>query len=219
MLYKLTDRDGCTYDKTQWGPGVTHTADGLGPMCSPHRIHYYTDQYLAVLINPAQGNYANPRLFEAVDNDSKNTITDGTKSGTTSLTTSVECPVPSVTTEQYVTFGILCALEVYHGGAFRLWAEAWLTGADRSAAAAHDAAASYATYAAAYLSCLYKDPSAASYAAYAAAAYAARDATVYAAHDAAAAAAYAAAAYAAHIAAEGQSIDFVAIAHKAMGIH
>lgn len=41
MKYKLTNQDGCTWGDTQWGPGVTHTAEGDGTgVCSNGVIHY-----------------------------------------------------------------------------------------------------------------------------------------------------------------------------------
>ena len=97
-----------------------------------------------------------------------------------------------------MTVAIRCALEVCNKPGFVKWAQAWLSGADRSAARA----AAYAADAAAY---------AAARAAYAAAAYAA-DAAAVAAARAAAFAAYAAAFAAARAAVADKSLPLTAIA-------
>jgi len=47
--------------------------------------------------------------------------------------------MPQVTTEQRVRFAILCVLAVYHDPEFARWAEAWLSGVDRSAESAQAA--------------------------------------------------------------------------------
>ena len=68
-LYKLTNENGQTYNKTQWGEGVVHTADGTGNLCSKRWIHAYADPLLAVLLNPIHANFHNPQLWEAEGSD------------------------------------------------------------------------------------------------------------------------------------------------------
>jgi hypothetical protein len=137
-LYKLTDKDGRTRGETQWGEGVTHTTDGHGNLCGPGWLHAYTDPLLAVLLNPIHGNFADPLLWKCKGKIGKRD--HGLKVGCTSLTTLRQIPMPAVTTEQRVRFGILCAWEVYAEPAWREWADAWLAGASRSERAAIAAA-------------------------------------------------------------------------------
>lgn len=134
MLYKLTDDEGRTYGGCQWGEGIEHTAAGTGDLCTHGWIHAYTDPLLAVLLNPIHAHFANPRLWEAEGEVGK---TDhGLKVGCTQLRTVREIPLPGVTTEQRVRFGILAAQAVCRDPAFGAWAVGWLTGADRSIEAA-----------------------------------------------------------------------------------
>jgi len=145
-LYKLTDENGRTYGGTQWGEGVEHTALGTGELCGPGWLHAYTGSesdpeagaLLAVLLNPIHANFQPPRLFEAEGDVGKTGY--GLKVGCTRLRALREIPLPVVTTEQRVRFGILAALEVCPkdgwGIKFRAWATDWLDGSDRSASAA-----------------------------------------------------------------------------------
>src|SRR5574343_327403 len=150
IRYKLTDRDGYTRrgksNETKWGPGVTHTANGTGGLCTDGVIHSYASPLLAVLMNPIHMDIESPRLWEA-ECDSL-VEDDGMKGGSRSLTTIREIDVPEVTTEQRVRFAILCALEVYSEPGFVTWANAWLDGIDRSKAAAAAWAAAAAARAA-----------------------------------------------------------------------
>jgi hypothetical protein len=65
---------------------------------------------------------------------------NGLKSGYTRMTLVGEIPVPAITTEQCVRFGILCSLKVYNDKEYQKWAEDWLSGKDRSPDAAEAAA-------------------------------------------------------------------------------
>lgn len=128
-LYKLTDEKGQTYNNTQWGPGVTHTASGVGELCGSGWLHAYTSPLLAVLLNSIHAAFDNPRLWEA---DGEVGATDnGLKVGCTRLTTVREIPLPEITTEQRVRFGILCAKAVCTDAPWTRWAEKWLSGVDR----------------------------------------------------------------------------------------
>ena len=65
-VYKLTDKDGKTYCNTQWGPNVSHSANGKsGELCSSGWIHFYTNPLIAVLMNRIHANFTSPRLWEA----------------------------------------------------------------------------------------------------------------------------------------------------------
>jgi hypothetical protein len=146
-IYKITDAEDKSYGGCRWGENVTHTADGEGELCTEHWIHAYTDPLLAVMMNPVHGDYAlaSAHLWECEGVVGKD---DGTKLGCTSLTTLKRIELPAVTTEQRLRFGILCAREVCHENSFIAWSDAWLSGRDRSEAAAWAAAEAWAAWAA-----------------------------------------------------------------------
>ena len=194
-LYKLTNKDGMTRDETQWNEGITHTAKENGvELCTNQVIHAYRDPYLAVFHNPIGGNFDSEtmRLWEA---EGDTVADDGMKVGCKSLTTTKESPVPVITMEQRVEIAIRCAL-VYKNKSFIKWANSWLSGKDRSAAAAAKSAAAAAESAASAAYAAAK--SAAQYAAHAAASAAKSAASA----AESAAAQYAAAQYAASAAAQ-----------------
>ena len=216
-LYKLTDRDGQTWGGTQWGPGVSHSGTGEGELCGPGWIHAYEHPLIAVLLNPIHANFQNPRLWEA---EGEIAIRDGQlKCGCKTLTTVREIPLPAITMEMRVRFAILCAKEVCAYPAWNAWADRWLSGGDRSEAAAGAAAeAAWAAEAAAWVA------EAAVWAAWAAAEAAAwaAEAAAWAARVAwaAARAAEAAARAAAARAEVGHGIDIFEIAENACsGVH
>lgn len=211
-LYKLTTQDHRTrpgeYNECAWGEGVSHSGTDEGGLCGPGYIHAYTHPLLAVLFNPIHAGLVRPALWVGEGDVAVND--NGIKVGCVTFTTLRTMPLPEVTPTQRVAFGILCTREVCADPQWKAWADAWLSGEDRStesAEAAHSAAD--AAYAAAYAAD-------AAYAAAAAAAYAA----AYAAADAtyAAAAAYAAAAPS-YASADGRSrgrLDLIALAEQAM---
>ncbi len=137
MLYKLTNEHGKTQNDTQWGPGVSHSGTGEGGLCGPGWIHAYEHPLIAVLMNPMQADFKNPRLWEA---EGEVGLRDGQfKCGCKTLTTIREIPLPEITTEMRVRFGILCAKEVHECSTWNVWADKWLSGEDRSAASAYEA--------------------------------------------------------------------------------
>jgi hypothetical protein len=138
-LYKLTDRDGQTRNGTHWGPGVSHSGTGEGGLCGPGWIHAYEHPLVAVLLNPTHADFKNPRLWES---EGEVALRDGQlKCGCKTLTTVREIPLPKITTEMRVRFGILCAKEVCADLSWNAWADRWLSGGVRSEAAAGTAAA------------------------------------------------------------------------------
>jgi hypothetical protein len=204
-LYKLTDRDGQTWGGTQWGPGVSHSGTGEGELCGPGWIHAYEHPLIAVLMNPIHARFQTPRLWEA---EGEVGLRDGQlKCGCKTLTTVREIPLPAVTTEMRVRFAILCAMEVCAYRTWNAWADKWLSGEDRSEAAAGAAAEAASTPA--------RAAQAAAGAAQAAQAAAGAAAEAAWAADAVAWAAYAAEAAAAAAAAAGHGIDIFKIAEKA----
>src|SRR3990167_170039 len=153
VLIKLTDRDGQTRNGTQWGSGVTHEVRGAevdtGPLCSSSWLHLYEGLGVALLHNQLGANFPTPRAWRAVARVERR---EGLKAGTRHLTTIEEVTYVPPTTEQLVTVAILLAFDRYNptcdGGAWGAWAMDWLSGEDRSEAAAAEAAAWAAAWAA-----------------------------------------------------------------------
>ena len=63
------------------------------------------------------------------------------KGGSTKLTLLREIPLPTVTKEQRIRYGILCAMEVETNEPWKLWASKWLSGEDRTVESAWAAVA------------------------------------------------------------------------------
>jgi len=157
-LYKLTDQQFRTRaghsNVTTWGANVTHTAKGKHPIpCTDGVIHAYTSLLLATLLNPAHANLRNPICWEC---EGTPVTIKPDKVGCKTLTTISQCKLPEVTTTQRVAFAILVTKAVYKSSKFRTWADNWLSGKDRTDAAANaanaaaNAAATNAATAAAY---------------------------------------------------------------------
>ena len=146
-MFKLTNQNHETFGKTKWGEGITHTASGIGDLCTNGWIHFYKNPKLAVFFNPIHANFIDPVLWEcSVDGIIKS---DGTKYGCTKLTTIKIIEIPVLTTEQRIKFAILCAKEVYKEKGWNEWADKWLNGSDRTADSAKITADfAYAAYAA-----------------------------------------------------------------------
>ncbi|MCL4368214.1 MAG: hypothetical protein M1337_03460, partial [Actinobacteria bacterium] len=64
--------------------------------------------------------------------------------GCKKLTTLRIIPLPEISIERWVRFAILCARRVETNPTWRAWADAWLDGSDRTAAAAEVVAAAAA---------------------------------------------------------------------------
>jgi hypothetical protein len=196
-IYKLTGYQNTTYNGCVWEPGEWKEVSGDGELCGKGWLHCYNDPFLAVLFNPIHANLTSPVLWVG-EGDGEKKTDRGLKQGHTKMRVLNQIPLPGITRTQKTAFAILCALEVYREQIFAAWAAKWLSGEDRSyAAAAAYADAAYAAY----------DADAAD----AAAAAAARAADAADAADAAARAADAATR-----AAADAEIDFAALAQKAM---
>ena len=124
----MDDRDPtiCSVLRACSGGNVTHHAEGQGSkFYSDDYIYVYDNPLVAVLLNPIHANFPWPLLWEedAVDVQSDR----GLKFGAKEVTTLRQIPVPEISTEQTVRFGILCALAVSKKAQFQSWAEAWLS--------------------------------------------------------------------------------------------
>jgi hypothetical protein len=130
-LYKLTDAFKKTRGKTQWGAGVTHTAQGSPdqPLCTDGWIHAYEHPLVAVFMNPIHGGYKDPLMWEAEGEIGQRELDH--KCGCRVLTTICQMVLPVITTEQRVRFAIGCAWPFNPNSAWKEWAMKWLTGQDR----------------------------------------------------------------------------------------
>ena len=143
--YKLTNQDGTTYGGTQWGPGVTHEAKpGDGELCTDKWIHFYIDPLIAVFMNPIQGGFENPLLWE-IDADGDMKDDSGLKCGAKRVTTLHTIPLPTMTMGQCVAASIYIARAVMEAmsvtiPAWEAWGDGWLSGANRTESAAWSAA-------------------------------------------------------------------------------
>jgi hypothetical protein len=141
IRYKLTDRGCWTYGGFLWPepneekPGKWVKVSGVGGLCGPGWFHFYDNPLLAVLHNLVHASIVNPRLWKA--EVAGRELRDGQlKCGWTRARLVQELPLPEITTTQRVAYGILCAREVVTNPTWIAWADAWLSGADRTREAA-----------------------------------------------------------------------------------
>ena len=140
-LCKLTTQTLTTHNGFQWELGKpAPELSGEGGLCGPGYYHCYTHPLLAVLLNPIHADFKNPRLF-LIEAGGVSAGDHGLKMGFTRMKLTEEISLPEFTTNQHIAFGIYCALEVCKDEGFKTWAEGWLSGKDRSRAAAAAAAA------------------------------------------------------------------------------
>ena len=211
IRYKLTDADGYTRrgesGETKWDEyAPQRVTTGDGDLCGPGWTHVYTHPLLAEFLNPIHGKYGSCAKLISVNVSGKCKKDRGLKEGWTKVSFRSHETRQKISSVSVISFGILCALEVYKEPKFQLWAKNWLLGKDRSYAYSSAHAASVASSAA---------HAASAHAAHAAihAAYAANAAT----HAAYAANAATHAAKAAAYAASGD-LNLIKLARQAMKI-
>jgi len=145
-VYKLTDADMRTYRGYQWILGETRRFPGHGKLCTAAYCHAYRDPLLAVCMAPAHVSYRGLRLFSG---SALVELDDGTKLGCVEFTPKREIALPALPpVEALVRWAIYCAREYDVPPDWLRWARSWLSGRDRTSAAAacarYDAA--YAGY-------------------------------------------------------------------------
>jgi hypothetical protein len=105
--------------------------------CSDTALHHYAHPLLAVLFNPIHANIADPVLYE-IEIDAE-AGTDGLKGWCGAQRLVRRLPLPVITTEQRVEFAIRVAMPLTDDPTWHAWAQRWLSGEDRSEAAARGA--------------------------------------------------------------------------------
>jgi len=139
IRYKLTPADMTTRGH-RWEIGKRYSVKGKIKLCK-NGFHCYQHPYLAVLHNPIYGNYGDgARLFE-VEVSGQHAVDGQMKECWRFMRLIRELPLPVITIEQRVEYGIRCALAVCDNLEFTTWADNWLGGIDRSAEAAEAARA------------------------------------------------------------------------------
>ena len=145
---KITDADARTRSTTLWEPGVrVECARPELPLepCSAGAIHCYAGDTieealaLAAMMDPVHGGYGvGARVFAFMP---EGEVLDG---GDLAIcragSIGEELALPTPTREERVEFGIRAALLIPQSAGYVAWAEAWLSGGDRSAEAAEAAA-------------------------------------------------------------------------------
>ena len=133
--YKLTDENMQTRGGFQWNLGKWYETSGEGELCNAGWFHVYTDPLLAMLLNPIHANFAKPGLFEAECEGSEK-HDHGLKVGVSRIRITKELPLPDISVNQQVAFGILCAKQLYAKSVWNRWADDWLNNINRGQAAA-----------------------------------------------------------------------------------
>jgi hypothetical protein len=111
-VIKLTDAKGQTHNETQWGPNVTHTADGQSAeLCNAHWLHAYRDVWIAALCGPGHVRWWMDALAWAADADVGLDNVD--KCGCTRVKTLRHVRLPAITTAQRCEIARRVALKVY----------------------------------------------------------------------------------------------------------
>ena len=155
-LFKLTDGQGCTMGRTQWGEGVKHSVaeeDRKAELCSSGVLHAYTNAALGLLLNPIHANFERltVQLWEA---EGELAVSDWGKVGCFELTTVRRLDLPewyvddALFLKVAVRFAQLCAVAARYAADAADAARYADAAADAAAAAAADAAVA-ARYAAA----------------------------------------------------------------------
>ena len=145
-LYKLVNADRTTYGGFRWPRRGFRPPrlDGVGPLCTTNWYHAYDSTLLAVLHDPIHGRFGpDAECFSIhVDADDIGRLDGQMKVGFRAGVVGETVPLPKVTTEQRVRYGIACASQVYDGLKWTRWAKGWIYSADRSASSAASAARS-----------------------------------------------------------------------------
>lgn len=133
--YKLLTPQLTTHNNCQWTVGEWKRTSGKGELCGPGWLHCYDSAEIAPFLNPIHANVQDPVLYR-VEVAGKRKTDCGLKTGYTKMRLVRQQTAPTVTRERSVRFALCCALSVYHDPQFRIWAERWVSGIDRTASAA-----------------------------------------------------------------------------------
>ncbi len=113
-LIKLTDREGKTHNGTSWKVGASHTVPPISnpQLCSKDVLHAYKNINLALLLNPYDAFFLNPRIYEI---EGEIAVEDWGQVGCFSQKVLKKLPIPAwykntgMRHKVQVVFAILCA--------------------------------------------------------------------------------------------------------------
>jgi hypothetical protein len=144
QFYKLTDQNMRTRGGYQWALNEWRETSGEGDLCGSGWLHCYRgDPLIATFLNPIHAAIVSPRTFE-IETRGRGRHDGPLKSGYASMRLTRELELPAITTTQRVAVAIMCAVAVHSDPIFCEWAQNWLSGEDRSPAAARAAEAASA---------------------------------------------------------------------------
>ncbi len=130
--YKLTTADGKTYNDTQWGPGVTHSAPGKGSLCSNGWIHVYNHPLVALIFNPVHGDFRDNAILWKCRCWGSTLGDKGTKEGWQHVKTIKPIEKPKLTEDRVRAFAILSSMNLVKKypptKEWLDWAKGWLNG-------------------------------------------------------------------------------------------
>jgi len=125
MRYFITDQENKDWLGRLWGEQITHHEE------NPNYYFFTCDNPLVTLfMNPAYDQYQTPKLWLAEPTGDQAQV--DFRYISTSLTTirTISQTIPTI--DQYITFGLVCALNVIANKTFTTWALNWLNNKDRS---------------------------------------------------------------------------------------
>ncbi len=123
--YFITDQSGLDWKKRQWAVGNSHTETNENYWFST-----FDDPLVALFLDPACDQTENPKLWQVEISGEKIEILPRILSSNMKVVGTVEDALP--TPEQYVAFGIVCALNLVADKTFSNWAINWLKNIDRT---------------------------------------------------------------------------------------
>ena len=136
IIYKLTRQNRTTRDGFKYPPKGKRLPElsGKGGLCSSGFYHGYAHPLLSVLHAPihVDVDYIKMIEIEVPEVYAPNQM----KLGFTTGTVGKVIPLPKITLEQKIRYGIGCACFVHKEKPFRKWADNWISGKDRSKRAA-----------------------------------------------------------------------------------
>jgi hypothetical protein len=127
----VTDQNNTTWRNIQWDENVSHQEENPN-----FYFPVYDDIYVASYMYPSYDSIENPCFWEAVGENPIQSQSGFLKKYA-KLTTIKKLDVVLPTTEQRISFAILCAMNLVLNPIFRNWAIQYLQGKDQTKETAH----------------------------------------------------------------------------------
>jgi len=130
MFYLITDQDNKSWRDVQWGENISHDEENFN-----YHFAVYHGPQTASYMYPCYEGIKEPKLWLAAGRGLS--MNEGLRSYYSQLTTTKEFAITWPTTEQRITFGILCAMNLVMHPEFREWGKKYLKGDDQTKESAH----------------------------------------------------------------------------------